>query len=726
MAEQRQIRIAVDVPLFGTFSYLTDLTLVDGQRVAVPFGSRTLCGIVANQIPGEGVDPSRLKPVGEVFDELPALPPEFLELVRFCASYYHHPVGQTLFTALPTAMRDAAPVRLRDERDWCLSAAGREAEPPPARQKARLALWHALLDGACPAVALRAITPQAGKWLVEWQAAGWVERVEPGVPDCVVAACPELTAEQQLALDAMLAADAGLTPWVLHGVTGSGKTEVYLRLIERELLAGRQALVLVPEINLTPQLLERFATRFPATRLAVLHSNLADGERLGAWLDAWLGRAGIVIGTRLSVFVPMPRLGLIIVDEEHDASFKQQDGLRYHARDLAIWRARRAAVPIVLGSATPSLETMSNVDAGRYRRLVLAQRAHAEARLPQVRLIDMRRLKRIEGLAEPALEALTQAVAQRQLSLVYINRRGFAPVVACSECGWTSGCSRCSAKLVVHLQQRILRCHHCGWEEAVPRACPDCGNVDIRPLGEGTQRLEAGLGRLIPGARVLRIDRDTTQHKHAWDEIYRQVQAGEVDILVGTQMLAKGHDFGALSLVVVVNADGGLYSADYRASERLFAQLLQVSGRAGRAETPGRVLVQTQWPDHPLYQALLTHDFDGYAAQLLRERRQAGFPPACHQAMLRADARTLAEAEAFLKAVRVEADTFPDGVRVSGPAPALMVRLANRERAQLVFEAAERPALHRFLNQLQFCVEDLARRHGHGLRWSLDIDPQEM
>ncbi|WP_028535854.1 primosomal protein N' [Paludibacterium yongneupense] len=726
MAEQRQVRIAVDVPLFGTFSYLTDLTLVDGQRVQVPFGPRKLCGIVANLIPGEGVDPSRLKPVLAVFDELPALPAEFLELIRFCASYYHYPFGQTLFTALPTAMRDAAPVRVRDERDWRLSAAGCREAGPAARQKARLALWQALLAGAQSTSMLRSITPQAGKWLSEWSDLGWVERVEAGGMECAVSDRPELTGEQQAALNAILGAGAGFAPWVLHGVTGSGKTEVYLRLIERELLAGRQALVLVPEINLTPQLLERFASRFPATRLAVLHSHLSDGERLNAWLDAWLGRAGIVIGTRLSVFVPLPRVGLIVVDEEHDGSFKQQDGLRYHARDLAIWRARRAGVPIVLGSATPSLETMSNVDAGRYRRIVLTQRAHAEARLPQVRLVDIRRMKRIEGLAEPALEALSGAVAQRQLSLVYINRRGFAPVVACGECGWTSGCSRCSAKLVVHLRERILRCHHCGWEEAVPKVCPTCGNVDIRPLGEGTQRLEAGLTRMIPGARVLRIDRDTTQHKQAWDEIYRKVQAGEVDILVGTQMLAKGHDFGAMSLVVVVNADGGLYSADYRASERLFAQLLQVAGRAGRAGTPGRVLVQTQWPDHPLYQALLTHDFDGYAAQLLRERREAGFPPACHQAMLRADARTLEEAEAFLKSVRACADAFAGEVRISGPAPALMVRLANRERAQLVFEVGQRPALHHFLNQLQSCVEELARRHGHGLRWSLDVDPQEM
>jgi len=392
---------------------------------------------------------------------------------------------------------------------------------------------------------------------------------------------------------------------VLHGVTGSGKTEVYLQLIARQLSLGRQVLVLVPEINLTPQLISRFSQRFPETRMALLHSNLADGERLSSWVDAWMGRAGIVIGTRLSVFTPLPRLGLIVVDEEHDASFKQQDGLRYHARDLAVWRAHQAQVPIVLGSATPCLETLANVESGRYRRLQLLQRAHLRACMPEIRLIDVRRQKRTEGMTDQVIAALQQRVQAQQVSLVYINRRGFAPVVACPECGWTSGCPRCSAKLVVHLMERKLRCHHCGWEEAVPHVCPDCGNTDIKPLGEGTQRLESALVRLLPQARILRIDRDTTQRKDAWNEIYRQVLNHEVDILVGTQMLAKGHDFGALSLVVILNADAALYAADYRASERLFSQLMQVAGRAGRADTPGEVLLQTQWPEHPLYQALV-------------------------------------------------------------------------------------------------------------------------
>jgi primosomal protein N' (replication factor Y) (superfamily II helicase) len=663
-----------------------------------------------------------MKSIEQVFDELPPLPAELLDMVRFAARYYHHPLGQALFTALPTAMRGVKPVRLPEHRRWRLTSEGLGVDIP-ARHRARRALWQALHDGDCPDDYLRSLSAQASRILADWAGRGWVARVEPEACALVVASGVELNAAQQEAVERMSHGAGTPAPWLLHGVTGSGKTEVYLQLIARELAAGRQVLVLVPEINLTPQLVSRFSRRFPATSLALLHSNLSDGERLAAWVDAWQGRAGIVIGTRLAVFAPLARLGLIIVDEEHDTSFKQQDGLRYHARDLAVWRAARAGVPIVLGSATPSLETLANVESGRYRRIVLGERAHQRATLPKIRLIDVRRQKRSEGMTDEVLAALRQRVHQRQISLVYINRRGFAPVLACTDCGWTSGCPRCSAKLVVHLLERRLRCHHCGWESAVPHHCPECGNSDIRPLGEGTQRLEAALEKALPEARILRIDRDTTQRKDAWNEIYRKVLAHEVDILVGTQMLAKGHDFGALSLVVVLNADAALYAADYRAPERLFAQLIQVAGRAGRAETPGDVLVQTQLPDHPLYRALAAHDFDGYAAELLAERRQAGFPPASFQAVLRADAPSLGEATAFLEQVRDGIAAIADGVALCGPAPALMVRLANRERAQLVLESPNRTTLHRLLDALTaYLAEQGAPR---GLRWSLDVDPQD-
>ncbi|MEO2216329.1 primosomal protein N' [Chromobacterium vaccinii] len=722
-----RIQVAVDVPLAGTFSYLTESPVMPGSRVSVSFGNRRVCGVVVTPIPGEGVpelDAARLRSIDGVLDGLPPLPEEFLALARFASGYYHHPLGQTLFTALPTGLREPRDVIRPDRRPFVLTDAGL-SEAPPARQRARLALWQALQDGPLDLAAAKAVTPQAGKLLADWLAEGKAGRATLEPPPLRLGDAPALNGEQQAALDA-LSASEGFQPWLLHGVTGSGKTEVYLRLIAEQLAARRQALVLVPEINLTPQLINRFADRFPGSRIVVQHSHLADGERMHGWLDAWHGDADVVIGTRLSVFTPLPRLGLIVVDEEHDGSFKQQDGLRYHARDLAVWRARRAGIAILLGSATPSLETVANVEAGRYKKLALNRRAHGAARLPDVRLVDTRRKKLVEGLSEAVLDALKARLARKEMSLVFINRRGFAPVVACTACGWTSGCPHCSAKLVVHLMERKLRCHHCGWEEPVPRACPDCGDPDIKPLGEGTQRLESALQRMLPEARVLRIDRDTTSRKDAWDEVYRKVHGGEVDILVGTQMLAKGHDFGTLSLVAALGADGGLYSADFRASERLFAQLMQVAGRAGRADAPGEVLVQTQWPDHPLYQALAAHDFDGYAATLLNERRQAGFPPSTFQALLRADSPALAQATAFLRQAREALEPLAEGVLISGPAPALMARLAQRERAQLVLESPQRGALHRLLHQLPPLLDGLAKAHGRALRWSLDVDPQEL
>ncbi|MCD4484034.1 primosomal protein N' [Chromobacterium vaccinii] len=722
-----RIQVAVDVPLAGTFSYLTESPVMPGSRVSVSFGNRRVCGVVVTPIPGEGVpelDAARLRSIDGVLDGLPPLPEEFLALARFASDYYHHPLGQTLFTALPTGLREPRDVIRPDRRPFVLTDAGL-SEAPPARQRARLALWQALQDGPLDLAAAKAVTPQAGKLLADWLAEGKAGRATLEPPPLRLGDAPALNGEQQAALDA-LSASEGFQPWLLHGVTGSGKTEVYLRLIAEQLAARRQALVLVPEINLTPQLINRFADRFPGSRIVVQHSHLADGERMHGWLDAWHGDADVVIGTRLSVFTPLPRLGLIVVDEEHDGSFKQQDGLRYHARDLAVWRARRAGIAILLGSATPSLETVANVEAGRYKKLALNRRAHGAARLPDVWLVDTRRKKLVEGLSEAVLDALKARLARKEMSLVFINRRGFAPVVACTACGWTSGCPHCSAKLVVHLMERKLRCHHCGWEEPVPRACPDCGDPDIKPLGEGTQRLESALQRMLPEARVLRIDRDTTSRKDAWDEVYRKVHGGEVDILVGTQMLAKGHDFGTLSLVAALGADGGLYSADFRASERLFAQLMQVAGRAGRADAPGEVLVQTQWPDHPLYQALAAHDFDGYAATLLNERRQAGFPPSTFQALLRADSPALAQATAFLRQAREALEPLAEGVLISGPAPALMARLAQRERAQLVLESPQRGALHRLLHQLPPLLDGLAKAHGRALRWSLDVDPQEL
>jgi primosomal protein N' (replication factor Y) len=505
------------------------------------------------------------------------------------------------------------------------------------------------------------------------------------------------------------------------GVTGSGKTEVYLHLIAEVLAHGRQALVLVPEINLTPQLEALVRARFPATLIVSLHSGLNESERLRGWLAAQAGEAGIVLGTRLAIFTPLPALGLIVVDEEHDASFKQMDGLRYSARDLALVRAKRRAIPIVLGSATPALETFHNAATGAYRALALSQPVNA---MPaEIEYVDTRNAPLIDGLSQELLRAIDATVKRGEQSLVFINRRGYAPVLICRSCNWTANCQRCSAKLVMHATGRRLHCHHCGHQEAIPAACPDCGNQDLLPLGQGTQRIESALARTFPAARILRVDRDSTRRKHAWEDMRRQIRAQEVDILVGTQILSKGHDFPQLNLVGVINADSSLYSTDFRASERLFARLTQVAGRAGRGATRGRVLIQTEFPQHPLYQALRRHDYPAYARELLAERKQAGFPPFVHQAVLRAEAPQLPVALDFLAHAARAGAQIAAPVTIYDPVPASLVRLAGLERAQLTVQARSRAALQRFLHAWHARLTALGERK---VRWALDVDPLEL
>jgi primosomal protein N' (replication factor Y) len=524
-------------------------------------------------------------------------------------------------------------------------------------------------------------------------------------------------------------------PILLHGVTGSGKTEVYLHALEA-LFADRpdaQALVLVPEINLTPQFEAAFRSRFAELAgndaIVTLHSAMADGERGRSWLAAHRARARIVIGTRLAVLASMPRLALVIVDEEHDPAYKQQEGLRYSARDLAVWRAKQLAIPVVLGSATPSLETWSQAGQGRYRRLTLARRAVADAALPAVRMIDLEEERRrgrasVDGLSGPLVAALKTRLERGEQSLIFLNRRGYAPVLSCDACGWVAGCPRCSAYVVLHKPERALRCHHCGWEARIARACPDCGNIDLAPLGRGTQRVEETLGALVPGARVARIDADSTRRKGSAHALFSGVHAGEVDILVGTQMIAKGHDFRRVSLVGVLNADAALFSHDFRAGERLFAQLMQVSGRAGRAGLPGEVLVQTRYPRHALYQALMLHDYVGFADATLGERRDARLPPFAYQALLRAEARTLESALAFLEAARLDLQALPTAGRVTvyDAVPMTIVKVANVHRAQLLLESGSRSAL---LATLRAWQPSLRSRKG-ALRWNLEVDPLDI
>ena len=688
------VSVAVEAPqhsgLTGALDYLSDRPLAPGTLLRVPLGKRELLGIVWHG-PAAPAGSHALRPVGEVFDAVPPMAPAWLALVDFAASYYQRSVGELALSVLPPELRK-------------LDA------PGLAKRLARLVKK---LDKAT-------------------------------LPDTAPSTRPRLGDEQRAALAAFEAAfnNANATPrpppMLLHGVTGSGKTEVYLHATEQVLAAGRQALVLVPEINLTPQLEARFAERFPQHRLVAMHSGLTPAQRLQHWLMAHGGRADIVLGTRLSVFAPLPRLGLIVVDEEHDPSYKQQEGARYSARDLAVYRAHLERVPVILGSATPSLESWQRAEPGpqqRYQRLPLDARVGGGA-LPRVRLFDMGVLPRTQGqapvFAPLVLASLQDRLARGEQSLVFLNRRGYAPVLHCADCGWKSGCPHCSAWRVFHKGERTLRCHHCGFTERVPRACPDCGNLDIAPIGRGTEKLEEQLAELLPGARIARLDADTARGKGQLESRLAAVHAGDVDVLVGTQMVTKGHDFRRITLVVAVNPDSALFASDFRAPERLFALLMQAGGRAGRdADAPGRseMWVQTWHPQHPLYAALKTHDFAAFAKSQLAERRAAGLPPYSHLALLRAESRDPAVALAWLKeAAELAAEIT---ARVAGatevtiypPVPPSVSKVAGIERLQMLLEAASRSQLQRLLADWMPALHGLRARHKGLARWAIDVDP---
>jgi len=531
-------------------------------------------------------------------------------------------------------------------------------------------------------------------------------------------------AQQQAATDAIDAARGAFVPFLLQGITGSGKTDVYLGAAQRAIAAGGQVLVLVPEINLTPQFEARVQAALPGHRAVTLHSGLPDGARRAHWLAAANGEADLILGTRLAVFCPAPRLALVVVDEEHDASYKQQDGVRYHARDVAVWRAHARAVPIVLGSATPSLESYAHAEAGRYRRLSLPRRADPRAALPVPRFVANRDARAHDGIAGPLWDALAACLARGEQSLVFVNRRGFAPSLKCASCAWEAQCPRCSARLTLHREPPMLRCHHCGHAERVPRSCPECGNVDLAALGFGTQRLARALAETFPAARIARVDRDSTRARGAFAAMRAGIEAGTVDLMIGTQMLAKGHDFPRLTLVGVLGADNALYSADFRATERLFALLTQVAGRAGRAGQPGEVIVQTDFPTHPVYAALAQNDYDRYARALLDERRMAELPPATHAALLTAEAHRREDVDAALAAAHAAGKSLAaaagEPVTLFAPVPALLARRAGFERGQMVVQSERRGALHAFLAQWREPLDALA---GKRVRLALDVDP---
>jgi len=727
------LRVALDTPLRRLFDYLppappAGADPAPGTRVRVPFGRQRLVGIVVSAADTSEIAPQRLKPILEVLDATPVLDEASLELLEWAARYYHHPEGEVLSGALPKALRLGAPAGASEER-WLATGAGAAALAAgelrrAPKQRALLELLAA--EGPCATGLLDA---RAGSWREAARALsarGFIASSEvplarPAVCASVRAPGPELLPEQGAAVEAVGAALGRFGAFVLHGITGSGKTEVYLRLIERVLARGGRSLVLVPEIGLTPQLLARFRARFDAP-LAVLHSALTDAERLAAWRDAFGGHARIVLGTRSAVFAPVPDLGLIVVDEEHDASFKQHEGgFRYSARDLAVVRARHAQVPVVLGSATPSLETLHNVGAGRYTRLRLERRA-ALAVPPLLKLVDLRHNAMRSGISTPAALAIERHLGEDGQVLVFLNRRGYAPTLLCTGCGWIAPCRECDARLTVHLAAGRLRCHHCGADAPLPARCPQCGFA-VKSVGQGTERVEEVLAAQFPQASLARLDRDTVRRRGDLEAVVRRMATGEARILIGTQMVTKGHDFPNVTLVVVLNADQGLFSTDFRAPERLAQTIVQVAGRAGRGTRPGEVLIQTEFPDHPLLKSLLEHGYEGFARAALAERAQARWPPFSRLAALRASARSAEAALGFLSAARTLAGR-PRGVRLLGPVPAAMARRAGRHYAQLLAESTERAPLHTFLDEWLPQVEQL--RQARAVRWSLDVDPIEL
>ena len=722
----RLIRVALDVPVARLFDYRCDDAANIGARVLVPFGRQKLIGIIVAQPDTSEVAEARLKRAIAVLDAVPLLSRGDLRLLEFAADYYVYPLGAVIMASIPAALRR---VRSREEPPsaYALTAAGTAADiaglPPRARaQRNLLALLQSrnLIEHSVVA-GLGAATRKA---LQAFIAGGWVQPCalpqQTALSSPGASAGPALTAEQTTAVSAISATLGAYHTSLLWGITGSGKTEVYLHAIAAALARDTQILLLVPEIALTPQLESLVVARFPGVPVVTLHSGLADGERAARWQAARSGHARIVLGTRLSVFTPLPAPGLIIVDEEHDASFKQGDGFRYSARDLAVVRARHAGIPIVLGSATPALETWRNAVDRRYQLLKLPERIHA--RPPVISCIDLRHEQPADGLSARLIAAIDKRIARNEQSMVFINRRGYAPVLICGSCGWMSDCKRCSAKLVVHLRDRRLRCHHCGHDSPVPSACPECGDSDLAPVGQGTQRVETALTRHFPRARILRVDRDTTRLKGAWQDMRSRIRERAVDILVGTQILAKGHDFPHLNLVGVVNADAMLYSNDFRAPERLYAMLTQVAGRAGRGAEQGEVLIQTQFAEHPLYAALRDQDFASFANGLLEERRQAGFPPHEHQALLRAEARDIDTALQFLDHAARRARRIQPSVTVYDPVPSSMMRKAGRERAHLLVQSSSRTELRTFLNAWR---PHLAEAASTAARWSLDVDPAD-
>lgn len=729
------VRVAVPSPLRRCFDYRVSESAnasppVPGVRVRVPFRNGTRVGLVMECAADSALERTRLKTVIEVLDAEALLPAESLELLRWSANYYHHPIGEVLSTTLPALLRRGRSTGTVAERRWRLSEEAWSLSPDELARAPRQSVLLSKLRARPEGLTRDELSLQSPHWyraLTRLKRKGWVIEESSTKPLAFRAQDDKLripldTAQLE-AVESVASDMERFQAFLLDGVTGSGKTEVYLSLIEDVLSRGQQALVLIPEIGLTPQTVGRFEKRLNVP-VSVLHSGLSDAQRLRVWLGARDGSAPVVIGTRSAVFVPLREPGLFVVDEEHDLSYKQQDGFRYSARDLAVIRGRIANVPVLLGTATPSLESLHNVELGRYKHLRLPHRAGG-ASAPDVSVLDVRGRVFECGLSDGLLQAIEATLAERGQTLLFLNRRGYAPVLMCHQCGWTADCTRCDAHMVYHLRAGLLRCHHCGADRPGAECCPQCGASDLRALGVGTQRVVQTLGQRFPQARIERIDRDTTRRKGALEEVLADVHAGRIDIIVGTQMLAKGHHFPNVTLVSILDADGGLFGADFRASERMAQLLVQVSGRAGRSERHGRVLIQTHHPDHPLLRVLLSQGYGKFAEAALHERRAAGLAPLASLALLRAEAASRDPGFEFLGSARDAAQALlEENTVVLGPVPAPMERRAGRYRAHLLVECTHRPVLHRFLAKWVPELETI--KAGRRVRWSLDVDPQDM
>ena len=729
------LRVAVPVPMDRIFDYLPPAgvpvaALRPGQRIEVPFGRSRTTGILLEVACASEHPLEKLRPACALLDETPLLSEADLRLVRWASQYYHHPIGEAMSSALAAVLRkgeSAAPETLRRLRLHPDAPADPTALARAPRQAALLERLRNTPAGLSPSELNQepGAAGAAARGLIGKGMAVWYETparaAEPARPAGSLSP-PKLNAAQAAAVNSVLGDLGRYRASLLEGVTGSGKTEVYLRLTAEVLARAGQVMILLPEINLTPQLEARFRERF-GVAIAVFHSQLAEGERRRAWLSVQRGEAQILLGTRSAVFTPAPRLGLIILDEEHDSAFKQQEGFRFSARDVAVMRARLSDIPIVLGSATPSLESLHNAEQQRYGWLTLPYRA-GNAQPARFQVLDIRAQALNEGLSAQLVGHIAATLARGEQALVFVNRRGFAPTLICHDCGWVGSCRHCDARLVIHAQAQRLRCHHCGFEQPIPAQCPACRQPDLRPLGLGTERVEAALAACFPDARIARIDRDSTRRKDALPRVLNDIHAGRVQILIGTQMLAKGHHFPNVTLVALLDVDAGLYSTDFRAGERTAQLIVQVSGRAGRAEKPGTVILQTRHPDHPLLVALVQQGYPAFARACLAERQAAQLPPFSHQALWRADAARSETARAFLDALATQAGPLAGTVLVLGPAPAPLARRGNRHRWQLLLQAEHRPALHALIDRLIEATTTL--ENNRRVRWSIDIDPIDL